>query len=117
MLIAIKILHTAIWAALAALILVLPVFGLLHCFRRAAIVSGIVLVECAILAGNRWRCPLTAWAGRFTADRTANFDIYLPLWLAQHNQLIFGSLFVIGEVVVFACWRLQKRRRAPAASH
>ncbi|HTV66783.1 MAG TPA: hypothetical protein VMD98_14330 [Bryocella sp.] len=115
MLIAIKILHTAIWAVLAALILALPVLGILHWFRRAAIVSAIVLVECAVLAANRWTCPLTAWAGRFTTDRAANFDIYLPLRLAQHNKRIFGLLFVIGEVVVLACWLLQKHRPEPTA--
>ena len=26
-------------------------------------------------------------------DRSANFDIYLPLWLARHNKTIFGSVF------------------------
>ncbi len=113
MLITIKIVHTGIWAALATCILALPVLGLLHWFRRAIIVSAIVLVECAVLAVNRGRCPLTDWAARFTADRAANFDIYLPAWLAQYNKLIFGSLFVLGELIVMACWLLEKRHRKP----
>jgi hypothetical protein len=46
---------------------------------------------------------LTDLAGHFTADRTDNFDIYLPLWLAGRNKEIFGTLFVIGEL--FALWR------------
>jgi hypothetical protein len=107
-LITIKILHTAIWAVLAGCIFALPILGILHWFRGAAGVSAIVLVECAVIAANRGRCPLTDWAARFTADRAANFDIYLPECLAQHNKLIFGSLFVIGELVIIGCWLLQK---------
>jgi hypothetical protein len=64
------------------------------------VISVVVWVECAIIGINQGRCPLTDWAARFTADRAANFDIYLPLWLAQYNKLIFGTLFFIGEFVV-----------------
>ena len=44
--------------------------------------------------GQRMRCPLTDLAARYTDDRRANFDIYLPLWLAANNKRIFGSVFV-----------------------
>lgn len=110
MLIAIKILHTAIWAVLAGCILALPVLGILHSFRRAAIVSAMVFLECAVIGVNGGRCPLTDWAARFTPDRASNFDIYLPVWLAQYNKLIFGWLFVISEFVIVACWLMQKHR-------
>jgi hypothetical protein len=103
-LIAIKLLHTLIWTALAGLVLALPVLGLRRRFRAAAIVSGIILAECLVLLLNGGRCPLTDWAARFTADRSANFDIYLPVWLSQYNKQIFGLLFVVGEAVVVWCW-------------
>ena len=105
MLTAIKLLHTAIWAFLAASILALPVAGALRRFRLSMILSAIVLLECAVLALNGGRCPLTDLAARYTFDRGSNFDIYLPDWLASHNKLIFGSLFVFGELVVVWCWR------------
>jgi hypothetical protein len=38
-----------------------------------------VLIECIILAANQGRCPLTGLAAGYTEQRTANFDIYLPL--------------------------------------
>jgi hypothetical protein len=57
----------------------------------------VVLLECAVLAINGGRCPLTDLAAKYTADRASNFDIYLPNWLADHNKLIFGLLFVVGE--------------------
>jgi len=45
---------------------------------------------------NRWRCPLTAVAARYTDDRRANFDMYLPEWLARYNKQIFGPLYALG---------------------
>jgi hypothetical protein len=50
------------------------------------------------------RCPLTGVAARYTDDRRDNFDIYLPLWLARYNKLIFGSLFAAGLLFTLACW-------------
>jgi hypothetical protein len=102
---AIKLLHTAIWAVLAASILALPLAGVLRRFRLSVILSAVVLLECGVLAVNGGRCPLTAVAVRYTLDRSSNFDIYLPGWLARYNKVIFGSLFVLGELVVVWCWR------------
>jgi hypothetical protein len=43
-------------------------------------------------------CPLTAVAARYTAERQDNFDIYLPLWLARYNKVLFGVLYAVGVV-------------------
>jgi len=59
--------------------------------------------------GNRFRCPLTDVAARYTEERAANFDIYLPEWLARHNQSLFGVLFVAGGL--FTLWRWLVARR------
>jgi hypothetical protein len=111
---AIKLLHTVIWALFAASILVLPVAGVLRRFRLTAILSVIVLLECAVLAANGGRCPLSDLAARYTADRASNFDIFLPNWLASHNKTIFGTLFVVSELIVLWCWL--KRARLSSAS-
>ena len=108
MLTAIKVLHTAIWAFLAMSILALPLAGVLRRFRWAAILTVIVLLECGVLAVNGGKCPLSDLAARFTVDRNSNFDIYLPSWLAQHNKLFFGWLFVAGELIVVGCWLRQR---------
>lgn len=100
----IKLLHTAIWLFLAGCIVAIPFAGAWRHFRLAAGLTGLVLVECAVLAVNRGRCPLTDLAARYTEDRTDNFDIYLPLWLARHNKVIFGTLFAIGELFVLGRW-------------
>jgi hypothetical protein len=102
---AIKLFHTLIWAFLAASILALPVLAVLRRFRWAAILTVIVLLECVVLAANGGRCPLTDLAARYTLDRAANFDIYLPNWLARYNKTIFGTLFVLSELIVVWRWR------------
>ena len=102
-------LHTAVWAFFATCVVVIPMAGYVGWYRVAAALSALVLVECAVLALNRGRCPLTDVAGQFTVERVDNFDIYLPLWLARWNKMIFGSLFVAGELFVLARWWMSPR--------
>ena len=104
MLTAIKPLHTIVWAILAGSIVVLPLAGVMRRFRWAAILTGLVLLECGVLAINGGRCPLSDLAQRFTDSHANNFDIYLPNWLAQYNKAIFGVLFIAGELVVLGYW-------------
>ena len=113
MLVAIKLAHTLIWAVLAGCIVALPLLGFLRRFRWAAILTALILLECAVLAANHGRCPLTDLARHFTADRADNFDIYLPNWLARYNKSIFGTLFAVGELVVVACWFKNGNATAP----
>lgn len=108
-LVAIKLLHAGAWIFFVGCILTIPFAGAVRNFRGAAILSGVVVLECAILAVNRRRCPSTDLARRYTEDRTENFDIYLPLWLARHNKSIFGTIFVLGELLVLALWLLGRR--------
>jgi len=105
----IKLVHSAIWFFFVGCIVAIPIAGASRYFRWAAVLSGLVLVECAVLAMNQGRCPLTDVAGRYTKDRTENFDIYLPLWLARSNKTIFGALFVIGELFLLWQWWITGR--------
>ena len=102
--IGIRLLHTAAWLGFVACIVAIPISAGFEDFRTAVILSGVVLVECLILAVNRCRCPLTNLAGVYTEERADNFDIYLPLWLARYNKLVFGSLFVAGEIFALLQW-------------
>jgi len=105
----IKLVHTATWFFFVGCIIAIPIASALRHFRWAAVSSGLVLVECAVLAINRGHCPLTDVAGRYTKDRTENFDIYLPLWLARRNKTVFGALFVIGELFLLWQWWISWR--------
>ena len=108
-LVLVKLVHTAVWAFFAACILALPVAALLGRLKSALALSVLVVAEVAVLAANRWRCPITDVAARYTDDRADNFDIYLPAWLARHNKLIFGALFAAGELVFLWCWMQRPR--------
>jgi len=103
-LVAIKLLHTTVWALLVGCILALPITALLHRFDWAIILTVIILAECGALALNKGRCPLTGLAARFTDEREDNFDIYLPNWVTRHNKAVFGTLFVINELIVLWYW-------------
>jgi hypothetical protein len=101
---AIKLAHTLIWAFFAGCILAIPVAAVAGQFTLAFILCGVVLVEVVILALNRMRCPLTDVAARYTPEREANFDIYLPRWLAAHNKMIFGTLYAAGIALTVVLW-------------
>ncbi|MCG2588939.1 hypothetical protein [Rhodohalobacter sulfatireducens] len=100
----IKILHTIAWAFFAGCILAIPIFAWLEKFTTAALLIGIVFIEVFIILFNKWRCPLTDIAARYTDNREDNFDIYLPLWLARYNKQIFGTLFAAGLIFTWIQW-------------
>jgi polyferredoxin len=103
-LIIIKLAHTVIWAFFASCIVAIPFAAWLKEFRIAFTLAAIVLVEVFVLLIYRWNCPLTAIAARYTDNRNPNFDIYLPKWLAQHNKLVFGSLYIVGVAFMLLQW-------------
>src|ERR1700687_2064773 len=103
----IKLAHTAIWAIMAGAILAVPWAAWVARFRLAFGLTLLVLGECLVLAMNGGRCPLTDVAANYTEERAANFDIYLPIWLARYNKQIFGSMFVAGEL--FLLWQWVRR--------
>lgn len=100
----VKFIHTVIWAFFVACILGIPVSAIYESYRVAAWLSLIVLVEVAVLLFNKWSCPLTAVAARYTRDRAPNFDIYLPQWLARYNKVVFGVLYLGGVCFALVKW-------------
>ncbi|MBK6628278.1 MAG: hypothetical protein IPJ87_07050 [Flavobacteriales bacterium] len=104
-LVAIKVLHTLIWVVLSAVI---------HYLLYAVIADrinrwfwwglGLVGLEIATLVVFRMSCPLTVVARRYSDSQRANFDIYLPEWLARHNKTIYSV--IMGVVLVGLVWRL-----------
>lgn len=101
---AVKVLHTVVWGFFVLCIAAIPVFGILGFYGWAAAFFGIVLLEVLVLLMNGMRCPLTDVAARYTEEREANFDIYLPLWVAKHNKLIFGLLYLGGTLYTLVRW-------------
>lgn len=102
---AIKLLHSLVWLFFVATILGVWIFAAQGRYDRALLCIGIVLGEVVVLLVNRWSCPLTAVAARYTTERRPNFDIYLPEWLARWNKEVFGSLYAGGILYALARWR------------
>ena len=99
---AIKLLHTVVWLFLVACILAVPVAGSVHNFQACCGLRNHCPV--GVSSPRHQSMPLPAQrSGRpLHAEVTPNFDIYLPNWLARHNKLIFGILFVAGGLLTFA---------------
>lgn len=104
MLVFVKVVHTAVWALFVACIAGIYLAAAAGRFGLALGLGGVVLGEVVVLLLNRMRCPLTPLAARFTESREPNFDIYLPRWLARHNQAIFGTLYLGGVAFALAAW-------------
>ncbi len=103
----IKIIHTLIWIFFNVVI-----FYMLY----AVLVNkidiwlwagyGLFVLEGITLLAFKFFCPLTVMARKYSDSTKANFDIYLPNWLAKHNKLIYTTLLVI--IFIITIYQLLK---------
>lgn len=101
-LMAIRALHTTLWAFFASSIggiLIAVATGSLH---AALWMSVFVWGALVALLLNGMRCPLTIAAARYTDDRSANFDIWLPEWLVRSSPPVFAVLFALSQLLLAA---------------
>ena len=101
----VRAVHSLVWLFFVVCIAAIPIAAWHGRFGTAALFAGVVALEVAVLALNHMRCPLTTIAARYTQNRRANFDIWLPEWLARNNQRIFGTLYVAGVAFAVVRWR------------
>lgn len=104
-LILIKTVHTLVW-----LFFNVVIFYMLY----AVIVNkldlwlwigyGLFVLEGITLLVFKFFCPLTIIARKYSDSSRANFDIYLPHWLAKYNKLIYTSL--LGIIFIITIYRL-----------
>ena len=106
---ALKLVHTVIWAFFVTMIGAIWVCAAQGDLTGAGWAIAIVMVECVILGLNRGQCPLGKFAERYTDDRTANFDICVPAWLAGRTKPVFGSLFAGGILFTAIRWVIMPR--------
>ena|SRR5215472_1790146 len=96
-----KIVHTVIWTIMAAANCTAFYLALVGRYNVWFYLSIILLGgEIVIIVGNSWHCPLTDIMAKYTPDRRANFDIYLPEWLARNNIKVFSVLIALEAIVV-----------------
>lgn len=97
----IKSIHTLIW-----LFYNVVIFYLLY----AVIINkidiwvwsciGLVVLEGLVLLIFKWFCPLTIIARRYSDSDRANFDIFLPHWLAANNKVIYTGIFLLALLIL-----------------
>lgn len=101
----IKLIHTIIWLVMASASFYILYAGITNTFNLTLYISIILLIlETLILMFNKWTCPLTPMARKYTKEKSDNFDIYLPNWLAKYNKFIFGTIFCTGMILVIINW-------------
>jgi hypothetical protein len=103
----IKVVHTAVWIFFNVVI-----FYMLY----AVIVNkldiwlwigyGLFLLEGIILLVFKLYCPLTVMARKYSNSSKANFDIYLPIWLARYTKLIYTSILIV--IILITVYQLLK---------
>ena len=97
----IKLLHTAVWLFFVSMIGYVLYSGLANAVSGYTwIAIGMVIVEGLILLLFSLRCPLTILVRRYSDSDRANFDIFLPDWLARYNKRLFTFLYIVGLLIV-----------------
>jgi hypothetical protein len=103
MLALVRSLHTAVYLVMVASILVLLYAGAsAYVGPWLWIALGLLAAETAVFVGNGLKCPLTTLAVRYGAVSGYAFDTFLPERVTRHTFRFFGSLMVIGLVLLAA---------------
>ena len=101
-LVLVKLLHTAIWIFFNIVIFYLLYAVVVNKIDIWVWISlGLIGVETLILLVFKRVCPVTILAKRYSDSERANFDIYLPHWLAKYNQLIYSSIVMLAILILF----------------
>ena len=107
-LILIKCIHTLIWVFYNAVIFYLLYAVIINKIDIWVwICIGLVALEGLVLLIFKWYCPLTIVARRYSDSDSANFDIFLPQWLAANNKLIYTVIFLLALLILI--YRLLSR--------
>ena len=100
-LLAIKLLHTAVWSFFVFIIFYIVYSGIFDKITPYTWISiGLVVGEGLVLLLFKMFCPITIIARKYSDSKKDNFDIFLPNWLAKYNKIIFTSIFLFGVLLV-----------------
>ena len=94
--IGVKAVHSIAFAILQSAIVYLLYKGLRgESDRHAGMSAALVGAECAVYAGNGFRCPLTGLAEDLGAEHGQVTDIFLPKWLADNIANIYAPMYAV----------------------
>jgi hypothetical protein len=104
-LIIIKTVHTLIWLFFNVVIFYMLYAVLTDRLNKWLWIGyGLFILEGIILLIFKFFCPLTLMARKYSDSTRANFDIYLPEWLAKYNKQIYSVL--LGIILLLTIYRL-----------
>jgi len=97
----IRTLHTVIYLILATSVVFVLVAAFLGYFGPLLLVAVILIgLEVIVFVASGMKCPLTDLAKKYGAEKGYVFDTFLPEALAKYTFRFFGSLLVIGLIVL-----------------
>ena len=100
-LILLKSLHTLIWVFFNVVIFYFVYAVIINRIDRWVwICLGLVVLEGLVLLIFKSLCPITVVARKYSDSDKANFDIYLPNWLAKYNKRIYTAIVVVGVIIL-----------------
>jgi len=103
----IKIIHTVIWIFFNFVIFYMLYAVIMNKLDHWLWIGyGLFVLEGIILVAFKFFCPLTVMARKYSNSSKANFDIYLPNWLAKYNKQIYTSILVI--IIIITIYQLLK---------
>jgi hypothetical protein len=105
MLALIRATHTAIYVVMASSTLILVFAGITGASGWWLwIVLALLAIETAVFVGNGFRCPLTRLAVDYGAEKGYAFDTFLPERATRYTFRVFGSLMVLGLLLLALRW-------------
>ena len=100
-LLVIKVIHTIIWLFFNVVIFYVIYAAIFNKINKWIWIGiSLVFLEGLVLLIFKMFCPLTVMARKYSDSNKANFDIFLPNWLAKHNKLIYTSIFGIALLIL-----------------
>ena len=105
MLALIRAVHTAIYLVMAASTLLLVYAGVTG--AGGVWLWGVLVllaIETIVFVGNGFKCPLTAMAVRYGAEKGYAFDTFLPERVTRYTFRVFGTLMVLGLALLALRW-------------
>ena len=101
----IRAIHTAIYLVMAVSTFVLVYAGLTGAQGTWLWIVLLLLgVESVVYLGNGMRCPLTALAVRYGAEKGYVFDTFLPERATRYTFNFFGTVMVVGLALLILRW-------------
>ena len=96
-LVAVKAIHTVLFASIAGAIAWFVLDGVRQRpSRSGALALALAIGESGLYLSNNQVCPLTPLAEEVGAERGSVVDIFLPGWAARRIPVVAGSALLVG---------------------